>query len=79
MGHPAHFADDDHDHVYTPDELAAAARRAGFRVDACYTLFPYLTRNRLLRAAGVTGSWLFQRLPYFSERGRTIMLAGVKT
>ncbi len=71
---PAHFADDDHDHVYTPPEVTAAAVRAGFHVEACYTLFPYLTRNRVLRAVGVSASGLFRRLPYFSERGRTIML-----
>lgn len=74
---PAHFADDDHDQVYTPAELAAAAARAGFRVTACYTLFPYLSRNRALRAAGVTASSVFRRLPYFSTRGRTIVLGAI--
>ncbi|MSQ09426.1 MAG: class I SAM-dependent methyltransferase [Dehalococcoidia bacterium] len=71
---PAHFADDDHDHVYTPPEVTAAAAGAGFCVEACYTLFPYLTRNRVLRAMGVSASGFFRRAPYFNERGRTIML-----
>jgi ubiquinone/menaquinone biosynthesis C-methylase UbiE len=74
---PAHFADDDHDHVYTPAELSAAAASAGFRVTACYTLFPYLSRNRLLRAAGVTASGVFRHLPYYNARGRTILLGAV--
>lgn len=74
---PAHFADDDHAHVYTPAELTAAATAAGFRLTGCFTLFPYLSRNRLLRAAGVTASGVFRHLPYFTTRGRTILLGAV--
>lgn len=71
---PAHFADEDHDHVYTPQELAEAAQAAGFQVQACYTVFPYLGRNRWLRAAGVTAHGVFRWLPHFAGRGRTILL-----
>jgi ubiquinone/menaquinone biosynthesis C-methylase UbiE len=75
---PAHFADDDHDHVFTPGELRSAAEAAGFSVVACYTVFPYLTRLRPLRALGVAGHQLFRRLPYFAGRGRTILLGATR-
>lgn len=75
---PSHFADDDHDHVFSPTELSDAVKQAGFNVESCYTLFPYLTRLRALRGMGVVGHALFRRLPYFGSRGRTIMLGARK-
>ncbi len=75
---PAHFADADHEHVYTPPELRAAAEAAGFTVETCATVFPYLSRVRVLRALGVAGYALFRVLPYFSTHGRTILLGAVK-
>ena len=75
---PAHFADEDHTRVWSPDELRDAAARAGLAVDACYTIFPYLSRVHALRAIGVIGYRAFQRAPYFAARGRTIMLAARK-
>lgn len=71
---PAHFADEDHEHVFSPEELRSAVQRAGFSVIACYTVFPYLSQNRLLRGLGVVGHQLFRRMPYFGGRGRTILL-----
>ncbi len=75
---PAHFEDADHARVFSPRELGAAAAGAGFAVEACYTIFPYLTRGRALRAVGVMGYRLFQHAPYFATRGRTIILAAQK-
>ncbi len=75
---PAHFADADHARIFSPGELRDAAARAGFAVDACYTIFPYLSHVRALRALGVIGYRAFQRAPYFAARGRTIMLEARK-
>jgi SAM-dependent methyltransferase len=75
---PAHFEDADHARVFLPRELSEAAARAGFAVEACYTIFPYLTRVRALCAAGVLGYRLFQHVPYFATRGRTIILSARK-
>ena len=71
---PAHFADADHTRVFAPNELRAACERAGFRVESCITIFPFLTRARLLRAFGVIAYRAFARAPYFASRGRTILL-----
>ena len=75
---PAHFADADHAHVFSPRELSDAAVRAGFVVEACSTIFPFLTRARALRGLGVIGYRAFQRAPYFAARGRTILLGARK-
>ena len=77
--HPAHFADDDHAHVCSPNELKETLTHAGLTVESCYTLFPYLSRVRILRAFGVVTSSLFRRLPYFAEHGRTIMIVARKS
>jgi SAM-dependent methyltransferase len=75
---PAHFADADHAHIFSPRELSDAAVRAGFAAEAPSTIFPFLTRARALRALGVIGHHAFQRAPYFSTRGRTIILEARK-
>lgn len=75
---PGHFLDEDHSHVFSPQELRAAAARAGLTVERCYTIFPFLTRNRILRGLGVIGHQVFRRTPYFAVRGRTILLAAIK-
>lgn len=75
---PAHFADADHVRVFTPRELGDAIGRAGFELAACQTIFPFLSRHRRLRGLGVIGYRVFQRAPYFSSRGRTIILTAVK-
>jgi len=74
----AHFADADHAHIFSPRELSDAATRAGFAVEACYTIFPFLSRVRVLRALGVIGYRVFQHAPYFATRGRTILLSAVR-
>ncbi len=75
---PAHFADADHAHIFTALELRHIVEQAGFIVESCFTIFPFLTRFRLLRAAGVIAYGVFRLAPYFSSRGRTIMLAARK-
>jgi len=72
---PAHFADADHARVFSPDELQDAVTRAGFVVEECFTMFPYLGRARILRALGVLMYGLFRYLPGFATRGRTLVLA----
>ena len=72
---PAHFADDDHAHIFTPVELRRLFENAGFTVESCVTVFPFLSQIRFLRAFGVMAHRLFQRAPYFALRGRTILLS----
>lgn len=76
---PAHFADADHARVFTPDELCDVVTRAGFGVSACFTIFPYLGRRRVLRALGVLAPRGFQHIPYFAARGRTIIVEAQRT
>ncbi len=75
---PAHFADADHAHIFAPHELQEVIERAGFTVDACYTIFPFLSYVRALRGFGILAHRVFQHTPYFSTRGRTILLAARK-
>ncbi len=75
---PVHFADADHARVFSSEELRAAMERAGLPVEACFTLFPFLSHLRLLRAFGVLAHRLFQDTPYWSTRGRTIILCARK-
>ncbi len=75
---PAHFADADHTRIFSPRELSDAAVRAGFAIEACYTVFPFLTRVRALRVLSVVAYRAFQRVPYFATRGRTIILGARK-
>ncbi len=71
---PTHFADADHARVFSPRALSAAVTRAGFSLESCRTIFPFLSRLRPLRALGVMAYALFVRAPYFASRGRTILL-----
>ena len=75
---PAHFADADHVRVFSSEELREVVTRAGFIVEQCFTIFPFLARVRALRALGVIAYRVFQRTPYFAMRGRTIMIVARK-
>ena len=75
---PAHFSDAGHAHIFSSQELRDAVTRAGFVVETCFTVFPFLTRNRILRGIGIIGYNLFHRMPYFAERGRTILISARK-
>lgn len=72
---PAHFADPDHTRVFAPAELRAALMRAGFAVEMCITIFPFLTGARALCAFGVRAYRAFQHMPYFATRGRTLIIS----
>ena len=72
---PAHFADQDHAHVFSPDELRDTIQRSGLIVDSCFTIFPFLSRIRPFRAFGVIMYRVFQHAPYFATHGRTILIA----
>ena len=76
---PAHFADADHVHLFTPHELRDTVQRVGFVGESCYTIFPFLSRLRALQALGMIAYRVFQHAPYFSTRGRTIVLSARKT
>ncbi|MBI3741443.1 MAG: class I SAM-dependent methyltransferase [Chloroflexi bacterium] len=71
---PAHFADANHAHIFELNELTALLIDAGFEIENAVTVFPLLARARALRAAGVIAHDLFRRMPYFRDRGRTILI-----
>lgn len=73
-----HFADADHAHIFSTQELRDIVEKAGFAVESCFTIFPFLTHARWLRAMGVIAYNVFRFVPYFSTRGRTIVLAARK-
>ncbi len=75
---PAHFSDMDHARIFASRELQGAMERAGFAIDTCYTIFPFLSHVRALRGFGIVAHRVFQHAPYFSTRGRTILLAARK-
>jgi len=76
---PAHFADADHAHIFSSAELRDAFVRAGWRIEMCHTIFPYLAPGRVARAFGVLAYRIFTRAPYYATRGRTILLAAANT
>ena len=76
---PAHFADADHAHIFTAQELRETVERAGFGVELCCTIFPFLSHVRALRAFGVMAYRIFQHAPYFDSHGRTILLGARKS
>ena len=76
---PAHFADEDHVHVFSSNELRDTVQRSGLIVDACSTIFPFLSRLRPFRAIGVIMYRIFQRAPYFQTHGRTLLVSAKKT
>lgn len=75
---PLIFDDPEHVHIYDRRELAKAVERAGFRVERCFTVFPGLGSGGLSIRAGVPLYRLFYRLPYFRDRGRSILLSARK-
>lgn len=75
---PAHFADADHAHIFSPNELRDTITRAGFVVEECFTIFPFLSHARTLRALSVVGYNVFRRMPRFADQGRTILLSARK-
>jgi SAM-dependent methyltransferase len=74
---PRIFDDPTHVHIYEGSELRAAMEEAGFAVESCLTLFPHLWRDRVSVALGVPLHALFSRLPYYRDRGRSLLLSAL--
>lgn len=74
----AHFADANHVRVFCLDELRGVVTDTGFIVEDGFTIFPFLSRARVLRAVSVIAYRVFRRVPYLATHGRTIMLAARK-
>lgn len=72
---PHIFDDPTHVHIYDGRDLEEAVREAGFRVDRVFTVFPHLYRDRISVKVGVPLYHAFVHLPYFKDRGRSLMLS----
>ncbi len=72
---PRIFDDPGHLHIYDPDELRRAVSAAGFEPRESVTVFPGLWKDRISVKVGVPLYPVFSRLPYFSGRGRSILLS----
>jgi len=72
---PHIFEDPGHVKIYDRAELAEVVDLAGYAVDECITVFPGLGADRLSVRAGVPLYRVFYRLPYFRDRGRSLLLA----
>lgn len=75
---PRIFEDPGHVHIYDGRELGQAVEEAGLAVERCFTVFPHLLRDRISVAVGVPLHGVFSRLHYFSQRGRSLLLAARK-
>ncbi len=53
--------------------------KAGFTVQKCFTVFPHLFKDVISVTVGVPAWRAFYRLPHFKDRGRSLLLAAVKT
>lgn len=74
---PSHFHDPGHVHLFTASALRSALERNGFRVRHLSTLFPYLGRGRLARAAAIRLAPVARHLPDIAHRGRSLVAAAV--
>ncbi len=76
---PCHFADPGHASLFTLATLRSALEGAGFQVARLTTLFPYLGRGRIPRAASIRLARIGDRLPGLIARGRSLVAAGTRT
>jgi SAM-dependent methyltransferase len=72
---PHIFDDPGHVHIFGGSELRAMVGECGFEVDRCITIFPHLLRDRISVAVGVPLYRVFAHLPYYSDRGRSLLLS----
>jgi SAM-dependent methyltransferase len=72
---PHIFDDPSHVHIYDRSELRDEVEKGGFKVDRCITIFPHLLRDRISVAVGVPLYRIFVHLPYYSGRGRSLLLS----
>jgi ubiquinone/menaquinone biosynthesis C-methylase UbiE len=75
---PRIFDDPSHLHIYDRAEVCSTVERAGFSVARSMTVFPGLSKDRISVAVGVPLYRLFRPLPYFKNRGRSILLSAVR-
>lgn len=75
---PGMFDDPGHVHIYDAGELGHTVGDSGFRVEKSMTVFPGLWKDRISVKVGVPLYPFFRRLPYYRDRGRSILLSAVK-
>lgn len=75
---PRIFDDPGHVHIYDTEELLSVLRTAGFEPAESMTVFPGLWKDRISVKVGVPIYPVFRRLPYFSGRGRSILLSATR-
>jgi len=73
---PSVYFDPDHKLIFSRRLLRQALIAAGFQVERCYTVFPYLGSQRL-RPLARRLPWL-RRLPWFGEHGAAIIVRARK-
>ncbi len=76
---PHIFDDPSHLHIYEGNELAEMVEKAGFEVQRWFTVFPHLGKDVISVYVGVPTWRAFHRLPYFKDRGRSLLLTAVRT
>ena len=76
---PRIFDDPSHVHIYDRRELERVMEEAGFRVESSITIFPHLWRDRISVAVGVPLYRFFRYLPFFRDRGRSLLLSARRT
>ena len=76
---PSFFHDPNHVHIYDSEELREVVSRAGFRVENCRTVFPHLLKGGISARVGVPLYRVFETLPPFRDRGRSLLLSAYKT
>lgn len=72
------FYDESHVHLYSMKELRQLTEMADFTVETLYSIAPFLFVFPNRTNIGVRLYKFFRFLPYFSSRGRTIIIKGRK-
>ncbi len=75
---PRIFDDPGHVHIYDAGELGRTVGDSGFHVEKSMTVFPGLWKDRISVKVGVPLYPVFRHLPYFRERGRSILLSAAR-
>ncbi len=75
---PRIFEDPSHVHIYDRSELESVVEGAGLSVEDSLTIFPHLWRDRISVNIGVPLYRFFASMPYFRDRGRSLLLSARK-
>ncbi len=75
---PRIFEDPSHVHIFDGKELKNVVERAGFSVEDSLTIFPHLWRDKISVNIGVPLYRFFAFMPYFKDRGRSLLLSARK-